>query len=336
MLYILSGKDDFSRNEALVEIKKSIGDPTLCEANTTIIRGEQITLEQLRNICETVPFLTDKRLVIIEGLLGRFEHKGKLAKQQKVKMSAKEQSGYKKWADYLSKTPESTIVVLVDDGWKSDNPLFGELSASAEVKSFPLLSGDKLSNWIKQAVEKAGGRISPQATDLLVQVVGSNLWTMKHEISKLVIFALGHPIQEDDVKRLVSDIQQISIFNMVDSIFEFKAEAAGWLLRQLLEQGAVPAYLMVMLTRQIRMIARIKELQKRRKSESEIQSRLGLVSEFAFRKTLKQAKRYTWERIQEVYNRILQTDLAIKTGKYDGELAITILITELCRNKKDG
>ena len=336
LLYILSGQDDFSRDEALAEIKKGLGDPTLLAVNTTVLSGEQFSLEQLRNACETVPFLTEKRLVIIEGLLGRFEPKGKPARQQKAKLATKQQSGHKQWADYLGNTLESTIVVLVDDGLKSSNPLFKELSASAKVKSFPLLNRARLGQWVEKAVKEAGGQISPQAADLLIQVVGSNLWTMKHEISKLVLFASGRPIEEDDVRRLVSDVQQISVFNMIDAIFEFKAGAAGRLLQQLLDKGAVPAYLLVMLSRQIRMIARIKGLQKQRKSESEIQNRLGLVSEFVFRKTLKQANRYPWGRIREVYHKLLKTDLSIKTGKYDGELALNILIAELCQGAKDG
>ena len=336
MLYILSGQDEFSRDEALAEIKKGIGDPTLLAANTTVLSGERLSLEQLRNVCETVPFLTEKRLVIIEGLLGRFESKGKPARQPKAKPATKQQSGHKQWSDYLGNTPESTIVVLVDDGLKSSNPLFRELSASAEVKSFPLLNRARLRQWVETAVKEAGGKISPQAADLLVQVVGSNLWTMKHEITKLVLFASGHPIEEDDVKKLVSDVQQISVFNMVDAIFEFKGGAAGRLLQQLLDNGAAPAYLMVMLSRQIRLIARIKELQQQRKSESHIQSRLGLVSEYAFRKTLKQANRYPWGRIREVYHKLLKTDLSIKTGKYDGDLALNILVAELSQRTEDG
>ncbi len=336
LLYILTGQDDFSRSEALSEIKKGIGEATLSAANTTILNGEQLTLEQLRKVGETIPFLTEKRLVIIEGLLGRFETKGKPGRQPKTKLATKQQSEYKQWANYLSNMPESTVVVLVDDGLKSSNPLFMELSGSAEVKSFPPLNKTKLRQWVEKGVEEAGGKISPEAAELLVQVVGSNLWTMRHEISKLVLFASCRPIEENDVRRLVSDVRQISVFSMVDAIFEFKTGTAGKLLQQLLDTGAVPAYLLVMLSRQIRMIARIKELQNQGKPESEIQSRLGLVSEFAFRKTLTQANRYPWERIREVYNKLLEADLSIKTGKYDGELALNILSTELCQRTKGG
>ena len=73
MLYILNGEDDFSLRQVLEEIKKRVGDPIVLEANTTLLDGQRVAVDQLRNACETVPFLAEKRLVIVEGLLGRFE-----------------------------------------------------------------------------------------------------------------------------------------------------------------------------------------------------------------------------------------------------------------------
>ena len=73
MLYILSGEDDFSINQSLEEIKKGMGDRDMLSANTTVFDGQQVTPDQLGAVCGTVPFLAEKRLVIIKGLLGRFE-----------------------------------------------------------------------------------------------------------------------------------------------------------------------------------------------------------------------------------------------------------------------
>ena len=76
LLYILSGQDDFSLHQSLDEIKRDIGDQTVIETSTTTLDGQQVTLDQLRNICETVPFFSEKRLVIIKGLLERLEEAG--------------------------------------------------------------------------------------------------------------------------------------------------------------------------------------------------------------------------------------------------------------------
>jgi len=92
-----------------------------------------------------------------------------------------------------------------------------------------------------------------------------------------------------------------------------------------------PAYLLFMLSRQVRQLVRAKELRKTVQSEEELQNRLGITYEFALRKTLEQADRYTLWRLKELYQKLLETDLAIKTGKYGGELALNILVAELCQ-----
>ena len=264
----------------------------------------------------------------------RFEPKSKSSGQKKITPVANQQNEYKLLVTYISKIPDSTILVLIDGRLGRNNPLFRALSARAEVKTFPLLRNTELRKWIQRRVIEEGGSISPGAVDLLVKLVGSNLWIMKSEINKLVLFASGRRIEEEDVKRVVSYAHQANVFAMVDAILEFKAGIAEQSLHQLLEGGAAPAYLLVMLLRQLRMIVRVKELRGQGKPEVEIQNKLGLTSEFALRKTLEQASRYSWERLKEVYHKLLETDLSIKTGKYGGELALNILIAELCQRRK--
>ena len=334
MLYILSGQDDFSLGESLEEIKRGIGDQALLAANTTILDGQQVTLDQLRAVCETVPFLSERRLVIVKGLLERFEPKSKSSGQKKITPVANQQNEYKLLATYISKIPDSAILVLIGGRLGSNNPLFRALSARAEVRTFPLLRNTELRKWIRRRVIEEGGSVSPGAVDLLVKLVGSNLWIMKSEINKLVLFTSGRRIEEEDVTGVVSYAHQANVFAMVDAILEFKAGIAEQSLHQLLEGGAAPAYLLVMLLRQVRMIVRVKELRGQGKPEVEIQNKLGLTSEFALRKTLEQASRYSWERLKEVYHKLLETDLSIKTGKYGGELALNILIAELCQRRK--
>ena len=334
MLYILSGQDDFSLSEALEEIKRGMGDQALLAANTTVLDGQQVTPDQLKAVCETVPFLSERRLVIVNGLLGRFEAKSKSSGQKKLTPVTNRQNEYKLLATSISQIPDSTILVLIDGRLGSNNPLFKALSAKGEVKTFPLLRGTELCRWIKRRVAGEGGSISQGAVDLLAKLVGSNLWIMKSEINKLVLFTSGRRIEEEDVRRIVSYAQQANVFAMVDAVLEFKAGIAEQSLHQLLERGAASAYLLVMLLRQVEMIVRAKELRNQGRSEAEIRDKLGLTSEFTLRKTLEQASRYSMERLKEVYRKLLETDLSIKTGKYGGELALNILIAELCQRRK--
>ena len=334
MLYILLGQDDFSRRQALEEIKKGMGDQILLATNTTTLDGQQLTLDQLRAVCETVPFLAERRLVIVNGLLGRFEPKSKSRRQGKTASISNQQNEYKSFASHITQIPDSTTLVLIDGRIKSSNPLLRELSTKAQIQSFPRLTNTGLRRWIGQRVKQEGGSISLEAVNLLAKLVGSELWIMSSEINKLVLFTSGRRIEEEDVRRLVSHAQEVNVFAMVDAILEFKAGVAEQLLERLLEDGAAPAYLLVMLSRQVQMIVRAKELRNRRESESEIQDRLGLTAEFALRKVLEQADRYPMRQVVEIYHKLLETDLSIKTGRYSGEMALNLLIADLCQRRR--
>ena len=73
MLYLLYGLDEFSLKEALKEIKKELGDVSLLETNTNILDGQKISPGEMNMVVGAAPFLAEKRLVIVNGLLGRFQ-----------------------------------------------------------------------------------------------------------------------------------------------------------------------------------------------------------------------------------------------------------------------
>lgn len=328
MLHVLIGEDDFSINQALGEIKKGIGDATALMTNTNVLNGRLVTKEQLSNACETVPFLAEKRLVIVEGLLERFEPSEKSDKKKAPRQAAQPEE-YKLFSESIKKLPPFTELVLLGGRINKSNPLLHELSALVEVKSFPLLKGTPLNQWVERRVKSAGGSLSPQALALLVRFVGNDLWTMAGEVDKLVQFAAGRRIEEADVKAVVSDAQEASVFAMVDAILEFRVNAAQGLLQQLFKQGAAPAQLLTMLARQVRIIFQVKEMRDKGKTRGEIQSKLGLNSDFLLRKAWQQADKYSLARLREVFHKLLEADLSIKTGKLDGEIALDILVAEL-------
>lgn len=328
MLHILIGEDDFSIRQALEEIKKAIGDPTALMTNTTELDGRQVTPERLRAACETVPFLAEKRLVIIEGLLERFEPKVKNGRKKSSRPPDQPEE-YREIAEGIKRLPPFTELVLISGRINERNPLLRELMSVARIKSFPLLKEFPLRQWVERRVTGTGSAISPQAVALMVKFVGNDLWTMANEVDKLVLFTGGRRIEEADVRSVVSYAQEANVFAMVDAILEFRVSAAQELLQQLFRQGAAPAQLLVMLSRQVRIIFQVKEMRERGKSRSDIQSKLGLTSDFLLRKAWQQADKYSPARLHELYHKLLETDISIKTGKFDGELALDMLIAEL-------
>ena len=123
MLYILAGPDDFSRSEVLEEIKRGLGDREMLDPNTSVLDGRQLTPDQLRSVCQSLPFLAEKRLVIVEGLLERFEPRAKPGKQKGTKKTSNKQNDCKSLAAAVEELPDSTVLVLADGEVKKGNPL---------------------------------------------------------------------------------------------------------------------------------------------------------------------------------------------------------------------
>ena len=328
MLYIIYGQDDFSVYQALEKIKAELGNLEMLAVSTTKLDGERLTLNELRDNCNIAPFLSPRRLVIVNHLLSRFEPRQ--SKSRPGKGMTKFESELGEWEGlpfYIKQMPETAVLVLIEGKISGNNPLLKKLSPLAEVRTFPLLRGRSLKTWIQQRVINEGGSITPQAVDLLAELIGGNLWAMSNEIQKLLLYARGRPISEDDVRQLASYVQEASIFLLVDAILEGQIKTAQRLLHQLYQEGASPTYILAMITRQFRLIALSKELSGL--SRQQLQDKLGLASSYSLDKTLNQAKLYDLEQVREAYGKLLEADLGIKTGKYNDQLAVELLVTEL-------
>ncbi len=335
MLYILWGEDRFSIEESLQKIKNGLGDPSMLSTNTSTLEGAKLTVNELKGVGEASPFLSLKRLVVIKGLLERFEPKDKSFRPKKAESTNKKPDESAAFAACLKGLPNSTVAILVDYidmGKKAlqNNALFQAISVGVEVKPFPLLKGVKLSQWIQERVNAMGSSISKQATNILVENIGGDLYTMSNEVSKLTAYTAGRMIEEKDVRLVVSASREADIFAMVDAVIDRHAGVAEQILERLLQNGVVPQQILALLARQIQMLIQVRELKKARRPSAEIQTRLGIFSSFVWDKLSARSEKYTMDKLKTIYQSLLQTDLAIKTGKLEGDLAVNILVADLC------
>ncbi|UCH51612.1 MAG: DNA polymerase III subunit delta, partial [Chloroflexota bacterium] len=315
---------------ALEGIKNELGDKEMLAVNTSVLDGQQLNLNQLKDACSVVPFLCSHRLVIVRGLLARFESRPG-SEQRAARPKAKTDSAMKEWmelAEYVRQMPSTTVLVLIDGEVKASNRLLKSVSSLAKIEGFAPLSDRDLSDWIQERVKQGGGTISSGAVKLLVELVGADLWTISSEVDKLLSYCSGQVITEESVKQVTSYAREANIFALVDAILEGRRKVAQQLLHRLLQDGASPAYVLAMITRQLRLIVMAKDLGKK-KSRAGVQDKAEMVPSYSLEKAARQAKAYTLERIKSAYHKLLEADIAIKTGKYDGDLALDLLVVEL-------
>jgi DNA polymerase-3 subunit delta len=327
MFYLFHGEDEFSRSETLAALKEKMGDPGLAELNIIVFDGSKVTLSELQHACDSVPFMAERRLVIVKGLLTHLEPKGKGEKQ-----SAWQKEYLEGLTQYLQHLPETTRLVFVEDrSIGKDNPVH-RLTLAKEcghVREFEPPQGRQLNRWIEERVQKKGGQIEAAAIEELAAFVGNDLRLLDQEIEKLVAYVnWARPISEDDVRLLVSYVQEANVFEMVDALGQRDAQRAAKLLHQLLDDGEHPLALLGMIVRQFRILIQVKELTERGLSQQKMASQLRL-HPFVVRKAMRQAMNFSMEQLEGIYQRLLETDVAIKTGQMDQVLALDMLVVEV-------
>ncbi len=320
MILILWGRDDFSLAGYLRQLREELGEPSLAEANTTRLEG-RFSARELAETCGASPFFTPRRLVIAAGLLGRFEPRRERPPGE-AEVSAFDQA--------LEAVPETTLLVLTEERLDRDNPLFKKLRGRAEVREFSPPRGSDLRAWIQRRVEQCGGRVAPGAVWLLADAVGDNLWALASEVDKLILYSGGRPIDEDMVRQVVSPVREANLFRLTESLLQGRAAGAGRGLHHLLDSGMRPGQILGFMAGQFRNLVLAQDLLEQKLPEKEVGLRLNIHHPYALKQTVSQARQYPFNRLHTAMDRLLETDLAIKTGRWDERLAVDFLIASLC------
>ena len=333
MIYSLSGDDDFTIRETLAGLKEAVGTPDLRDVNIVVLDAN-VSLDEFTANASTVPFLADKRLVIVEGLLGRFE-RGAGRRSGSGTNGRKELSEWERLPVVLANVPETTDVVFVDGRLSASNPLLKLIQERVTTKAFSPPGPRELRMWIAERARGEGAEIDGQAVQVLAETIGSDLPVLASELRKLALIAAGRAITAEDVDRMVSYAQESNIFASVDAIVEGRVSEALGLVHGLLEGGSPTGYIITMIARQVRLLILAKEIGARRLSTGEASQRLRL-SGYPLRKTLFQADRFSMERLVEIHRMLLEADLEMKSTGADDELILDTLIADIASQPSGG
>ncbi len=337
--YLLHGPDEFAASEFLDDLKGKMGDPSLASFNTTVIDGRNAGLPDVRAICDTLPFLTARRLVIVEGWLTRLLAKtdaadadddaGEAAPEQPQRGGGARET-LKDLAAYLPQLPESTALVLVErrELPKGNVVLKAATGASwAFVKLFDLPKGKELVDWIRKRAKKEGGEFSREAAQALAEVENDPRG-LGNEIDKLLTYVdRARPVELDDVETLTPAGGEAIIWDVVDAIGQRRGPQAMRGLHKLLE-SAEPLYVLSMIVRQYRLLLLVKEQSLTRANDAEIASALGQ-KPFTVSKISAQARHYELPALERIYRRLLDYDVDIKTGQIEPATALHTLVGAL-------
>lgn len=329
--YVFHGEDEFARAETLADFKERFGSADMVDLNTAVLAGRKLTLAEVRHKCDAVPFLAERRLVIVEGLLTR------LMPRKGGALSKAEQAFLDDLIDYLPGLPETTRLVFIEkEALPASHPVvkLAKREQRGYVKRFKLPDAKALPDWIEERARKQGGEIRRGAARRLAAVVGTDLRLLDQEIEKLVTYVNAErAITRDDVETLVPYSQDAVIFDLVDALGQRDGRTAAQTLHRLLEEGEHPLGLFGMIVRQFRLLIQVKELKKQKRATAkDVAGALG-IHPFPARKLHSQATHFTEAQLEMIYRHLSDIDVKIKTGKVEAEVALDLLVAGLAATR---
>lgn len=352
MIYLLYGEEDFLIQDALARIRAGFGSGDMLELNTVRLDGGSVSYPEFEAAVSTIPFLADCRLVLVDGLLKRFEPRRneRAGQQAPAEDDAGDDSedgadaapttaaprrnrlegGWEHLADLLTRLPETTQLILTDGKIPATNIALKAITPAAKVQTFGKLKGAPLTEWVRNRAKLHDCKLSPKALTLLLQLGGDDLRLFDSELQKLALYAAGQTVDEAMVQTLVPMSAETLIFGLTDAFAERRLKAAHRELQRLLADGAAPVYILFMLARHVRAMIQARELSAMQVPEADMMREMGMFNRYPFEKTVDQSRYLDTPTLVQTLNRLLEADVQMKTGKLEPELALQLLVTELC------
>lgn len=317
MIFFFYGEDSFRAKNKIVALKekfKSNVDPSGHSIEN--LDGENLSLDAFFQTVTAGGFLASKKLVVIKNI---FDNK---------KLKSLEDS----LISYLEKQKDSVeenyLIFWQDSKPNPKNKLYKTLKKFKYTEEFEKLSPEKINTWLKKLVATKHKSINLEALNLLFAYVGDNLWQLEQEINKLCSFSLKEEISVNDVKTMVQAKTDDNIFNLVDLIGKKDKKRALHLLEQQLTSGVNALYILSMITRQFRILIKVKLLSEKINNSFAIAQTLKIHS-FVAKKTLEQSKLYELAHLKKIYQSLLNIDAKLKKENIDEKILFLQMIDQL-------
>ncbi len=320
--YILHGDDEFSRRAEVQTIRARMGDPTTAQLNTAQYDGKTASAAEVIAAAQNMPFLSDKRLVIVEGMLAWLTRKG-AGKTGKAEL------------DYLVKAlpnlPDYARLVFVENETLNEShPVLKLVKQEPRGYAKAFNPPGDPTRWIIKQVEHYGGTMEPRAAAALAAVVGSDLRAADSECVKLVTYVgAERAITEDDVALLTPYVAEVKIFDMVDALGQRNGKVASTLIHRLLEDQQALS-LLGMINRQFRLLLQTREVLDAGGGPSDVANVPEIRAGFVAQKLTQQARNFTLPQLESIHRYLLDMDWSIKTGKIEPEIALDLFVASLC------
>ena len=328
-MYLFYGREYYLIENAIKVFKGTLND-AMIDFNLDVIDGKETTIDQVISSIETLPFMDEKKIVIIKD----FE----LLKGKKKNFT---ESDEKYFIEHLENIPETTVVVFAVYGdVDKRKTLVKKIDKCGIVFNCDKLADMDLFKWVKKKFESHSVIIDNPQVMYFIDQEGyrdksseKTLSDLENEINKISSFVgKENKVTNNVIDKLSQKKVENDIFKLIDYIGEKKSSSAMRILNDMTQEGESVLGIFAMIAKQFKVVMQVRQLQTQGYTSKNISEKLK-IHPFVAGKALKQSNNFSDETIIDMLNYILESDYKIKNGLIRDTLAVEMLVGKYCQSK---
>ncbi|MDD3369202.1 MAG: DNA polymerase III subunit delta [Lachnospiraceae bacterium] len=309
--YLLYGPEDYLRKQYRDKLKEALsgGAGQMMDASMNCHRfsGKDVNQGEIIDLAETMPFLAERRILILEDT-GLFK------------------KGGEQLADYLKAPAETAFFLFVEKEVDKRNRLFKAVQGQGLTVEFQVQDEKTLKRWILAILKKENLQIAENAMDLLLDMTGADMENIRSELEKLICYCMGKTsVNKEDVESVCTKQVSGQMFAMIDAIVAKRQQEAMRLYYDLLTLKEPPMRILSLIVRQFNLLLQVKEMKSLGNDNFSMAKKLAL-PEFVVRKYIALSTKMKKSYLRQALADCLMADERVKTGKMNDQLSVELLI----------
>ena len=307
-IYLLTGEEDYLIRQYRQKLKNALVPPG-DTVNLNCYEGKNISVQELIDQAETMPFFAERRLLLVEES-GFF-------KSASEELSA-----------YLNELPPTAFFLFVESEVDKRKALYKTVKNKGRVVEFTRQKPDTIIRWILGILKRENKNITRHTMDLFLEKTGNDMNNIRSELDKLIAYTAGRDvIMPQDVEAVCTERTENKIFDMVNAVAEGQRRRALDLYYDLLALREPSLRILSLLERQFNQLLQVKELRGHGYDTESITAKLEL-RDFVAARSVRQCERFSLETLRSLVEQCAVYEEAVKTGSLNEKLAVELLLVQ--------
>ncbi|MDR7857097.1 DNA polymerase III subunit delta [Tissierella sp.] len=325
--YIFTGEEEYLMHEVIDILKHKFVDISFEAINYIVIDGKDARFDNILNACETLPFMSSKKIVVIKDISEIIEND--------------ENDVDKIMGSYIEGLDDYLCLIIMDrsNKLKKTSKLYKALNKLGGVVEFTKLKGKELNLRVEKKLKEYNKKISNGNLSYFLQQSTyteynstKSLYDLENELLKVINFSTGNEISKEDIDLTLTKTLDTNIFNLLSSINKRDGDSALRIFNEMYISNEPVQRILFMIIRQLRLMLGYKLYKEKGYNDGAIQEKLQ-IKPYEFKKISSQAQSFSELHLRNGLDYILELDVKQKTSSHDEKLALEMLIINLCYSK---